>query len=127
MQNLIRQSLIPGGHHTNTLHNDFVCGLLVTHSWLGFDRLLGLRPRSQPLPTPSLALTAYNLSERSISCYLRLFQQTGDVVAVGEFERMITLGAHAQRGYGSWVYLSVTLHLTSRIFVRLTKERAMKF
>ena len=37
-----------------------------------------------------------------------------------------TLGAHAQRGYGSWVCLSVclsvTLHLTSRVFVRLTKD-----
>ena len=32
--------------------------------------------------------------------------------------RIITLGAHAQRG---WVCLSVTLHLTSRVFVRFTK------
>ena len=57
---------------------------------------------------------------------------------------VITLGAHAQRGYGSWsvhrkylpvtgsgyiniicglcVCLSVTLHLTSRMFVRLTND-----
>ena len=35
----------------------------------------------------------------------------------------ITLGAHAQRGYGSWVCVCVfTLHLTSRMFVRLTKD-----
>ena len=38
----------------------------------------------------------------------------------------ITLGAHAQRGYGSCVcvcvYLSVTLYLTSRMFVRLTND-----
>ena len=35
---------------------------------------------------------------------------------------LITLGAHAQRGYCSWVCLSVTLNLTSRVFVRLTKD-----
>jgi hypothetical protein len=40
---------------------------------------------------------------------------------------VVTLGAHAQRGYCSWsvcvcVCLSVTLHLTSRMFVRLTKD-----
>ena len=43
---------------------------------------------------------------------------------------LITLGAHAQRGYDSWsvmsvcvcVCLSVTLHLTSRMFVRLTND-----
>ena len=40
---------------------------------------------------------------------------------------LITPGAHAQRGYGSWVcvsvYLSVvTQHLTSPMFVRLTNN-----
>ena len=39
---------------------------------------------------------------------------------------VVTLGAHAQRGYCSWVCLcvclSVTLNLTSRVFVRLTKD-----
>ena len=36
---------------------------------------------------------------------------------------IITLGAHAQRGYCSCpVCLSVTLNLTSRVFVRLTKD-----
>ena len=36
---------------------------------------------------------------------------------------MFTLGAHAQRGYSSWSEcLSVTQHLTSRMFVRLTKD-----
>ena len=41
---------------------------------------------------------------------------------------VIALGAHAQRGYGSWVCLcvcvcvSVTLYLTSRMFVRLTDD-----
>ena len=38
----------------------------------------------------------------------------------------ITFGAHAQRGYGSWVSVcvcvSVPLHLTSRVFIRLTKD-----
>ena len=41
------------------------------------------------------------------------------------FALFITLGAHAQRGYSSWVVclcLSVTLHLTSRVFFRLTKD-----
>ena len=37
------------------------------------------------------------------------------------FQLVITLGAHAQRGYGSCC-LSVTLHLTSRMFVRLTND-----
>ena len=47
---------------------------------------------------------------------------------VVSWPQLITLGAHAQRGYGSWlclcvcVCLSVTLHLTSRVFVRLTKD-----
>ena len=39
---------------------------------------------------------------------------------------VVTLGAHAQRGYCSWVCLSVclsvTLNLTSRVSVRLTKD-----
>ena len=36
------------------------------------------------------------------------------------FHSFITLGAHAQRGYCSWVCLclSVTLNLTSRVSVR---------
>ena len=36
----------------------------------------------------------------------------------------ITLGAHAQRGYGSWVYVcvSVCYSTSSRMFVRLTKD-----
>ena len=29
---------------------------------------------------------------------------------------------HAKRGYGSWVCVSVTLHLTSQVFVHLTKD-----
>ena len=33
-------------------------------------------------------------------------------------EAQITLGAHAKRGYGS----AVCLHLTSRMFVRLTND-----
>ena len=46
---------------------------------------------------------------------------------VQEAYSVITLGAHAQRGYGSWsvcvcVCLSVTLHLTSRMLVRLTND-----
>ena len=43
-----------------------------------------------------------------------------------KFHGFITLGSNAQRGYGSWVCLcvcvSVTLRLTSRVFVRLTKD-----
>ena len=36
---------------------------------------------------------------------------------------IVTFGAHAQRGYCSWVVcLSVTQHLTSRVFVCLTKD-----
>ena len=39
---------------------------------------------------------------------------------------LVTLGAHAQRGYSSWVCVSVcvsvTQHLTSPMFVRLTND-----
>ena len=35
---------------------------------------------------------------------------------------VITLGAHVQRGYGSWVGLSVTQHLTFPMFVCLTND-----
>ena len=42
------------------------------------------------------------------------------------FLNIFTLGAHAQRGYSSWVCvsvcLSVTQHLTSPMFVRLTND-----
>ena len=39
------------------------------------------------------------------------------------YSRIITLGAHAQRGYGSWVVSqSVTLHLTSRLSIRRTND-----
>ena len=53
--------------------------------------------------------------------------ELGDMRELHEDDpRVITLGAHAQRGYGSWVCvsvcLSVTLHLTSQMFVRLTND-----
>ena len=35
---------------------------------------------------------------------------------------LITLSAHAQRGYRCWVCVCVTLHFTSRMFVRLTND-----
>ena len=35
---------------------------------------------------------------------------------------IITLGTHVQRGYGSWVCLSVTQHLNSGTSVRVTND-----
>ena len=43
----------------------------------------------------------------------------------GRAVSLFTLGAHAQRGYGSWVCVCVcvsALHLTSRMFVRFTND-----
>ena len=41
---------------------------------------------------------------------------------VGRLPSLITLGAHAQRGYSSWVCVSVCVSVTPPMFVRLTND-----